>query len=549
MSVADPALRARSASPSARAGRSPVRTLARRAFLDSRIRTLAFAYVFAAYSYIQPAGYRTAYPTLADRLQFARSFGANKGIRLFYGEPHAIETVNGYTAWRVGGTLAIAAAVFGLLAAVRASRAEEDAGRTELVLAMPVRRGAASLASGTAVLASAAVLWAAEGAGFVVGGLPVGGAAYLALTTASVIWVCAGIGALASELAPNRRVALELGGAVVGVMFVLRVLADTVGGLGWVRWLTPLGWAEEMRPLTGAHPLVLLLPACAGAVLIVGAARIAARRDIGTGVLPARDSAEPRLGMLSSPTAQALRSSRGSLTVWIAGVASLAFILGSVSKSISPADVSKSAQREIAKLGSGAITTPTGYLAFVFIFFVLAVSMFMCAQISAARQVEADQQLETMLAMPVSRRRWLAGRLMIALCAAAVISLSAGLASWAGAQSAGAHVSLPRMLEAGANCLPTAILFLGIAVLAYAVAPRASSMISYGLVAVAFLWQLTGSLLSVPKWLLDATPFAHVGLIPVQSFRAQAAVVMVAIGAVTAVAAIAWFERRDLMGA
>ena len=91
----------------------------RRAFLDARIRTIAFAYVFAVYSYIQPVGYRNAYPTLPDRLAFAHSLGNNKGLRLLYGDPHDIVTVGGYTAWRVGGVLAIAAALFGLLAAVR----------------------------------------------------------------------------------------------------------------------------------------------------------------------------------------------------------------------------------------------------------------------------------------------------------------------------------------------------------------------------------------------------------------------------------------------
>jgi hypothetical protein len=35
------------------------------------------------------------------------------------------------------------------------------------------------------------------------------------------------------------------------------------------------------------------------------------------------------------------------------------------------------------------------------------------------------------------------------------------------------------MLEAGANCLPVALLFLGVATLAYAVAPRASAGIAY----------------------------------------------------------------------
>ena len=124
---------------------------------------------------------------------------------------------------------------------------------------------------------------------------------------------------------------------------------------------------------------MLLLPLLASVLLLAAAARIAEHRDIGTGLLPARDTAAPRLRLLSSPTAQALRSERGSLIVWMGSVGAFAFILGMVSTSISSAGISKSVQRELAKLGSGSIETPTGYLAFVFIFFILAVSLFACA--------------------------------------------------------------------------------------------------------------------------------------------------------------------------
>jgi ABC-2 type transport system permease protein len=206
-------------------------------------------------------------------------------------------------------------------------------------------------------------------------------------------------------------------------------------------------------------------------------------------------------------------------------------------------------QKEIAKLGSGSIVTPTGYLAFVFVFFVLAISLFACAQVGAARQEEAEQHVETLLALPVGRRSWLGGRLLLAAAAAAAISLLAGVFAWAGAASGGARISLPRMLEAGANAVPVTLLFLGIAALAYAVVPRASAGIAYGLVAITFLWQLVGSLLGAPAWLVDATPFAHVGLVPAQSFRAGAAALMLAIGAAAALAAIGVFRRRDLLGA
>jgi len=119
---------------------APARALAGRAFADARTRTLAFACMFGLYAYVQPAGFRHAYPTLAERIDFARSFAGNDALRLFYGYPYDPLTVSGYSAWRVGGTLAIAAAVFGVLAAVRALRTEEDAGRTEVILAASIRR-------------------------------------------------------------------------------------------------------------------------------------------------------------------------------------------------------------------------------------------------------------------------------------------------------------------------------------------------------------------------------------------------------------------------
>lgn len=523
--------------------------LTRRAFTDARVRTIAFAYAFAVYSYIQPAGFRSTYPTLADRIAFAHSFAGNAAIRLFYGYPYDPVTIGGYSAWRVGGTLAIAAAVFGVLAAVRALRTDEDAGRMEMVLAAPVGRRTAFLSAIAAIAAGTSLLWLAMAAGYVVGGLPLGGSAYLALATGSVIAVFAGVGAVVSQFAPTRRIALELGSAVVAVFLLVRVIADTASGAGWLRWATPLGWAEELRPFTGAHPIVVVLPVAASGLLLYLAARIAATRDVATGMLPARDTAAPRLGLLSTPTAQALRSERGGLLVWGGCFAAFAVILGMIAPSISSAGITSTIRREVAKLGSGSILTPTGYLAFVFVFFILAVTLFVCAQVSAARREEADQQLETLLALPVSRVGWLGGRLLLAGAAAAMLALIAGLITWAGAASQGVNLPLPRMLEAGANCLPISLLFLGIAVLAYAVVPRASAGIAYGLVTVAFLWYLVGALVGVPKWLVEATPFAHIGFVPAQPFRAVAAVVMVAIGVLAIGVAMALFRRRDLVGA
>ena len=513
------------------------------------IRTITFGFLFAAIAYIQPVTYRRAYPTLADRVAFAHSFAQNKAIRLFYGEPYDLRSVSGYTAWRVGGTLAIFAAVWGLLAAVRALRGEEDAGRAELILAGMVNRRTSLLSALVAITAGALGLWLAQFFGLIAAGLPAAGSAYLALAVASTVPVFVGVGALASQLAPTRRIATELGVAVLALSFLLRTVADTSTGLSALRFATPLGWAEEIRPFAGPRPLVLLLPLAASALLLVLALRIASTRDVGCGLLASRESATPRTRLLSSPTMQALRTERNSLLVWLCGVGGFAFIIGVIAKSISSAGISKSLRREFEKLGSASVVTPTGYLGFTFLFFVLAACLFAVSQVGAARAEEADEELETLLALPVSRFRWLGGRLVLAASGASAVSLTSGVLAWAGAASVGIRVSLPRMLEAGANCLPAALLFLGVGTLGYALVPRASAGIAYALVSVAFLWQLFGALLGAPRWLVGISPFDHVALVPAQPFRAGAAAVMLGIAGISALAALAGFRRRDLLGA
>jgi ABC-2 type transport system permease protein len=522
--------------------------IARRAFADGRIRTLSFAYLFAFAAYANVVGYRSAYPAISDRLTLAHSLGSNDAVRLFYGRPYDLLTVGGYAAWRVGGTMTIFAAAWGLLAAVRALRAEEDAGRAELVMAGIVSRRGVHLASLAAILAGATILWLATFAGLAAARLPLGGSAYLALAIVSVAPVFAGVGALASQLAPSRRVAIELSSAALLISFLLRVVADTTTGFEWLRWISPLGWAEELRPFTGPRPAVLLLPFAAGALLLALAGAIALRRDIGTGLLPARESAPPNPRLLSSPTAQTLRGERGSLIAWLLGGGFFAFIVGVISTSISSAGLSSSVQRQLRQATGVSILTPAGYIGFTFLFFVLVLSLFACAQLAAARNAELDQQLETLFALPVGRRRWLAGRLALAVGGAAAIALLAGVCAWAGAATQNAGVPLAEMLEAGANCLPAALLFLGLGALAYALVPRASSAIAYGLVIAAFVWQLFGGVLSAPRWLLELSPFEHVGLIPAQAFRAGDAAAMLAIAACSMLAALWIFRRRDLIG-
>ncbi len=521
--------------------------LARRTLADARVRTASFALLFAAVAVANVAGYLKTYPTLADRLRLAGGFGENKALRLFYGTPHDLETVGGYASWRIGGTLALFAAFFGLMSAVRALRGEEESGRQELAAAGAITRGGAFAARIGALGLTVIVLWLAEIAGLAGGGLQLAGSAYLALATASVAAVYLGVGAVASQLMPTRRSALELAGAVLAVDFLIRVAADTAG-IRALHWATPLGWAEELRPFVGARPAVLLLPAAATAGLLAAASTVERRRDLGGATFAPHDEAQPRLALLSSPWLLALRSERLGLVVWTVASGGFALVIGSLSKSVASA-FSSTLRQELKKLGQLQVATPAGYIGLTFLFFVFAISLFCCGQLAAVRNEEADGRLETLFALPYGRSRWLAGRLVLAAAGATLLSLAVGLGAAAGARLVGAHVSLARLLEAGLNCLPASMLFLGLGAACVALVPRLGVGLAYGLVSAAFVWELFGAVLAAPPWLLGVSPFHHIGLIPAQPFRPAAAAVMAGAGLASALAAGAIFRRRDLAGA
>jgi ABC-2 type transport system permease protein len=527
-----------------------VSAIARRAFSDARVRTIAFALLFFVSAITQATAYEGGYPTLEDRLAFARSIGENDAARLLYGLPRDLLTLGGYVSWRVGGSLAILAAVWGLLAAVRATRAEEETGRTEVLLSGAVGRRRMFAAQLVAIGSGAAVLWLATFAALALGGVPVGGAAYLALAVVSVIPVFAGVGALASQVAPTRRTATGLASVVLVVAFALRAVADTTSGaLGWLHWATPFGWAEELRPFADPQPLVLVLPLLASAGLLVAAGALWVRRDVGSGLLPARDTVAPRLRLLGSPVAQALRSERGTLVAWLVGVGAVALLLGYLSDAVNADVLSDEVQEQLEKLGALSVVTPEGYLGFAFLFVVLAVSLFCCMQVGAVRDEESTQRLETLLAQPVARRRWLAGRLLLAAGAATVVALAAGLLAWVGAASQDAGVSLASLIGAGANCLPAALLFLAVGALAFALVPRSAVVVAYGAVGAAFALELLGALLEAPEWLLAVSPFHDIGLVPGEPFETTAAVVMLVLALLATAASLEVFARRDLTAA
>ena len=146
--------------------------------------------------------------------------------------------------------------------------------------------------------------------------------------------VFAMLGGLACQLASSHRGAQALGGGAVAAALLLRIAADLGGGLGWLRWTTPLGWAENLRPVTGPRPQVLLLFLVASLLLGWATVAIATRRDLGAGLLPPRGLPRSHDRLLGSPAQAAVRTELLPLAVWVVASGLFAALIGGFAESI-----------------------------------------------------------------------------------------------------------------------------------------------------------------------------------------------------------------------
>lgn len=511
--------------------------------------TASFIALLVLYAIGVTAGYTAAYPSVESRRTLAGLLD-NPGFRAMFGVGHRLDTVGGFAAWRFGGIAVVLVAIWALLASTRLTRGEEDAGRLELVAAGALTRTEILAGAVVTLAAAVIVMTAVVTASLAVSGAPLGGSALLAAAVCGGGVVYGAVGLLAAQLMGTRRAAATAAGLALGGSFLLRAGADASTNLGWVRWLTPLGWAEEVRPYDQPEAAAFvpgLVLACTLTLVSLGVAR---RRDHGEAVFATRSSRAPRHALLSSSAAFSARLLAPRAISWLVPVAAVGLFFGLLSKEVARVLATAHGVNDaLARIGIDPSLPMRAFFGLILIVVMLLVVVFVAVQVAAFREEEATGRLDNVLAGSVGRRRWLAAQAGLISLSATVIAFIAAGALAAGASIQRSGVALTGFAGAGVNLVPCILLFVGIGVLLFAVAPRLAGPALYALIVASFLVETVGSVVNAPSWLLNTSPFRHVAPVPAVAANTGAAVALIVVGVSAAAAGVAAFGRRDLVGA
>jgi ABC-2 type transport system permease protein len=546
------------AEPRAPAAAAPERraatVVARRTARAAAGSGLLWGYVFGAFVASAAWSYTSIYKTQAQRDRLAAAFGNNKSTLALFGPAPQLQTVGGFTVFKVSMTVMIIGAVWGLLTSSRLLRGEEDAGRWDLLLSGQTTRRRATAQALAGLGAGALVLWVVTAVIIALAGISsrvdidAGSALFLALALASPALLFLTVGAVTSQLAPTRRRAAGYGAVVLGVGYCLRLLGDAGIGLRWLTWLSPLGWAERLAPLTSNDPVPLLPIFAAAAALSVVAISLSGARDVGSGLAPDRTHGAPRLALLRGQLGLSVRLTRAVGLGWILALAVTGLIFGLVARGAGNTLAGSSVQQVLDKLGAtggGA----GAYLGVVFLIVAALVGFAAAGQIGAARDEEAQGRLDHLLVRPLARTRWLAGRLCVALLFVVACGVVAGFFTLLGTATQHTAFSATSLLSAGVNAAVPSVLVLGIGAFLFGLWPRAAAAGVYAVLAWSLLVELVGGIGAVSHWLLDTSVFHHVASAPAVPVDWAADGLLTAGAGVAALIGAGAFARRDLQGA
>jgi ABC-2 type transport system permease protein len=491
--------------------------------------------------------YETIYPTVAERAGLTASIGANPSVAVLYGPAFDLSTAGGYGAWRLGGFMALFIGLMAVFTVTRHTRAEEDTGRAELLASAVLGRYAA-LTAAVLVSGGASLLIGLISAGALAGGgLPTAGAFAFGLSTAFVGLVFTAIAAVAAQLAEYSRTANGIGAAAVGVAFLFRAIGDSTADTKWISWLSPIGWAQQIRPFAGERWWVLLLPLAATIAIGAVAYTMLPRRDFGVGILPPRPGPAEAAPSLRTPLALAWRLHRGPLIGWTVGLAVCGAVFGSIASGIGDIVGSSEQTRQILeRMGGSDVMTDTFLAAMVGIFGMTA-SLYGVQAALRMRGEETANRVEPLLSTSVSRLRWATSHLMFAFLGSAVVVVVTGVAMGLanGMRTHDVSGSVGDMLVAALVQLPALWVIVGVSVALFGVAPKAAAA-AWGVAGAALLIAMFGPVVNAPQAVLDVSPFSHIPKLPGQDVTAMPLVWLCGIAVVTLAAGLATFRQRDI---
>jgi ABC-2 type transport system permease protein len=280
-------------------------------------------------------------------------------------------------------------------------------------------------------------------------------------------------------------------------------------------------------------------------VVVAAAGVLAARRDLGGGLVAPRSGRANASNGLGHPIGLAVRLQRGALLGWSFGIVVTGIAYGWIGPTV---DAFIGHNKALAELlaGPGGANLTDSYFAASFRLIALLGTGFAIQSCLRLRSEETSMHAESLLATPVSRWRWAASHLAVAIAGTVILLGIAGLATGLTYGAAGGDLKrVPGLFGAALVYAPPMWLMSALAIALVGLAPRWAGA-SWAMLAAFVVVGFLGAVLHIPGWLQNLSPFERVPQVPAASLSLLPLVVISGIAAALAAAGLIGLRQRDI---
>lgn len=456
-----------------------------------------------------------------------------------------------YTFWAMVANelflyLLLPAAIMSVLLTVRHTRAEEEAGRLEMIRALPISRFAAPLAALSIVAIANLAVGAAVVAGTLLVGGPVADSIAMGVATALTGLLFGATAAVAAQITEHSGTATGLALGLLAISFMVRGIGDVIDRQGsWLSWFSPLAWAQQTRLYVDARWWPLLLSAATALALLGVAVLLSRRRDLGAGLRAPRQGPAQASRSLLGPGGLARRLLAPGAVAWAIGLFLFAIAFGSLATSLKGLMDDISALGEWIPLDLQDLTT--SFSAVILQMLALGPAGLIIAGTLRLRTEEQAGRLAGILLTGTSRAAVALSMLLVATIHAFLVQILLGIGVGLGvALATGDTAWIGRMGTASLAYLPAIAVFGGLAMVLYGLRLRLATVTWVALIWAAIV-TILGELLGLPDWARGFSPLDHVPFVPDADWDAVPLLVMAGIAVALVVVGVIALRRRDLV--
>ncbi|AEB29206.1 transporter [Carnobacterium sp. 17-4] len=441
---------------------------------------------------------------------------------------------------------AIAASVMNILLVSSSTRMDEEEGRLEMILALPVGRLAylAATISMMVIVNSLLFMILSLGLGlFNHEAFSVESALLYGGILASTGLFFASVTAVTAQLAETSRGATGISFAVLITAYIIRAVGDVNNEM--LSLVSPLGWTVRTAVFVDNDwwPVSALISGMA--ILLVSAFYLNQQRDINAGLLPERKGKVYASNVLKSRFGLTWRLEKGTIISWAIGVFLMSAAFGSILGDLE----AYFSDFELVQVILGDDLSDSMTEQFITLLVGIMSVFAAVPAVSVLLKLKKEERLgrtENLYSRSVSRNKVMGSYYTIAFLTAVLMQLLIGLGLYASAsQIIKTTIGVGTVIASGLVYIPAILVVLGLTTVLVGVFPKRTGLI-WIYVTFAILVIYLGNLLEFPEWVNNISAFHHIPQLPNEEIAWSPLITLSLVGVGLTIIGFLGYNKRDI---